>query len=189
MSKKIGMFVDSSNFYYACAQKYFKRKLDYKAYYEYVKELGSIESCFVYGVQVGTEAKKFIERVVAMGYTPKYRAPMSMDGDMRYRGNWKIGITVDIMTQFQDLDIVVIGSSEYGYDDLIRFLTANGKQVIIMAFGIPYTFKEIDNCVCIEIPESMLEKRPVREKQPVVEGQPDAKSFNEKATTDTPTIT
>ena len=71
--KRIGFFVDVSNLYY-CVKKHFKgRQLDYRRYYDFVKDFGNITTAIAYGSEVGDETEKFKQVLKNIGFEPKYK--------------------------------------------------------------------------------------------------------------------
>ena len=172
MAKQTGIFVDLSSLYYCVTKKYGRRKVSYKNLLEYVKGLGGeVKTAIAYGTQNNNEAEIFIKRIKELGFATKYKAPRAVGGKNWYRGNWTTGMIADMMAEIPNLDRYVICSSEFGLIDLCEYLMSQKKEVVILACDIADELKKkIPSCV--EIPESMLEG--IREKQPIVPGQPEA---------------
>ena len=140
--RKIGMFIDLANVYISVKQKY-KRKVDYKKYWDFVADLGTISYAIAYGTQVRNAAKDFRSMLQRFGYETKYKDP----------GSWAVGMTVDAM-KYSDIDMLVLGSNDKDFLPLLEFYSNSGKTVLILASQIPDTLKAYQ---AIEIPESLLE--------------------------------
>jgi uncharacterized protein (TIGR00288 family) len=178
MAKRIGVFCDISNMYYCIGKKFRKRKLDYKKYLAYAKELGDIAYAIAYGAQMQGEAAFFIQCLKNFGYEPKYKAPKNYHNrnNFRRKADWDVGITMDIVRKIDDIDMIILGTADGDLTPLVEWAKERGKSVIILACGISRELKDAATTF-IEIPESMLEET---DAQPVVEGQPDARSYNGK---------
>ena len=152
--KRVGLFMDVSNLYHTIGKK-FSRKLHYRKYMDFVADLGEIQQAVAYGAQVSNEATKFITCLKEIGYMTKYKAPKAFaDGSMK--ANWDVGITVDVITMLDKLDLVVLGSADGDFSDLVAYVQARGVSCVVLACNISYELKDIAT-KCIEIPESLLE--------------------------------
>lgn len=177
MSKRVGVFCDISNLYYCINKKFFKRKLDYEAYLKYCKDLGEVQHAIAYGAQMENEARGFIHCLRRIGFEPKYKAPKDYHNNTNFKrkADWDVGIAIDIVRYIDRVDLIILGSADGDMAPAVEWAKERGVEVIVLACGISRELKDITKYV--EIPESMLE-RPRDEKQPVIEGQPDASGFN-----------
>jgi len=160
MSKRIGIFMDVANLYGTVGVKYGSRKLDYRAYYEYVKDFGDIVMCNAYGSQMNNEAAGFINCLKSIGYHPKYKRIKSYtkEGYTKHKADWDVGIAIDIVKAIANLDMVILGSADGDFQPLTQWILEQGKQVIVLACGISRDLRE--TCTdAIEVPESMLEDK------------------------------
>jgi uncharacterized LabA/DUF88 family protein len=160
MSKRIGVFADVSNLYYCISLKFKGRKLDYKAYYDFVVDLGDVQQAIAYGAQVENEAASFIHCLKEIGFTPKYKKPKAFHGEgtkLKRKADWDVGIVIDIVNMIDRLDLVVLGTADGDLEPLVSWVRQKGIDVIIVACGISRELKETATKF-IEIPESLLEK-------------------------------
>lgn len=148
--------MDVSNLYYTIQKKY-SHKLNYRAYYDFVKDLGEIQQAIAYGAQMNDEAKGFITCLRDIGFIPKYKEPKEFH-DGTIKANWDVGITVDIIQMIDKLDMVVLGSADGDFASLIEHIQGRGVVTVVLACNISH---ELHNtgAQCIEIPESLLEKK------------------------------
>jgi uncharacterized LabA/DUF88 family protein len=160
MPKQIGVFIDVSNLYYCINKKYKGRKLNYKKYLEYIQGLGDVAIANAYGAQVKNQAAGFIHMLKQIGFTPKYQTPKSFTehGQIIKKADYDVKIAVDILEAAENLDMVVLGSADSDFIPLVLKLKEKQKRVIIFACKISGDFKTIGEC-CVEIPESLLEKK------------------------------
>jgi uncharacterized LabA/DUF88 family protein len=159
MAKRIGIYIDVSNLYYSVLSKFGKRKLDYKKFLDYVKDLGDVVVANAYGAQMNAEAKPFISCLRQIGYLPRYKQlkVFTNAGQApKYKANWDVGIVVDIIKALPNLDIVILGSADGDFQPLVDLVMGQGKSVIVIACNISRDLR--DTCSqAIEIPESLIE--------------------------------
>ena len=167
----IGVSCDVNNLFQEIAKKYPKRKLNYRALYGYVDDLGVIKYARAYGSQLRNEAAIFIECLKRIGYTPRYEYK---NRNRDY--NWSVDLAVDTISSLKDVDLTVICSNRRVLIPLLQYLKQQNKRIIILAANIPEIFSNYAECV--EIPESMLEQHG-RGVHPKIKGQPDALAYNE----------
>jgi len=180
VAKRIGVFCDVSNLYYCIGKKFNKRKLDYRAYLTYCKDLGDVQQAIAYGAQLNNEASAFIHCLRQMGFDPKYKSPKDYHNkdNFKRKADWDVGIAVDIVRMIERLDMIILGTADGDLTPVVEWAKEQGVDVIILACGISRELKDMATRY-IEIPESMLEEIK-DDRQPVVEGQPDASDFNGK---------
>ena len=153
--KKIGFFVDVSNLYYCVAKHFRGRRLDYRHYYKFVQDFGEVVTAIAYGAEKGDEALKFKRVLRNIGFEPKYKEVREVDHD-RLKADWDVGITIDIVLEEPDLDIIILGSADGALEPLVTWCIEQDKKVIIIACGISRDLKEVAT-EAIEIPESLVE--------------------------------
>lgn len=157
--KRIGVFVDTSNLYFCIGKKWPNRKLDYKKFIEYIKDLGEVQQAIAYGSQLDTEAEGFIFCLKQLGFTPKYKAPRTFADNptkIKSRADWDVGITVDAIEMMDRLDIIILGTGDDDLIPLAEYAKRKGVDVIAFACGISRKLKDTVSKY-IEIPESLLE--------------------------------
>ena len=191
MSKRIGVFMDVSNLYYCCNQRY-QAKLNYKAYIDFIKDYGEVTQAIAYGAQLKNEAKKFITVLEHLGFQAKYKSPKTFEGvegklSIKRKADWDVGIAIDIVQICLGVgvDTIFIGSADSDLTPVVQWAISRGVTVVILACGIS---RELKECATkwIEIPESMMEgqeepgvKGPVGDTGSVKEKVQDDKSTSE----------
>lgn len=156
--KRIGVFVDVSNIYYCIGKKFEGRKLDYRAYLDYIRDLGEITKVIAYGSQLSTEAAGFIHCLQKIGYQTKFKSvkTYSQDQELRRKADWDVGITMDIVNMIDRFDMIILGSADGDLEPVVDWAMRRGVDVIILACGISRDLKD-KSTQFIEIPESLLE--------------------------------
>lgn len=149
----LGIFVDVSDIYYKVNRK-FDAKLDYKAYLDRFDD--KIFRAFAYCSQ---KAPGFLTYLRGCGFTPKYKRPKIIrisDREIKHC-DWGIGITVDIINYLDNIDTVVLGTSNPDFIPLIQWLRTYETRVIIFACCVPLSLRNVADEV-IEITEEELEE-------------------------------
>src|SRR5262249_36334055 len=132
----------------------------YQKFIKYVTGDDNMVRAIAYGGQLANEAKKFISFLRHIGFEPKYKRSKQTpkeNGETEIRNtNWGVGITVDVMSLIDKVQVVYLASSDPDLVPLIEKVKAHGAKCIVIACGI---YKEVREAAssCIEIDETMLE--------------------------------
>jgi len=160
--KNVGLFVDVSNVYYCMIKKYGKgQKLNYSALLAYVRALGNLNVCVAYeSVMPGRSglAKNFTKHLASLGFTVRTKRVKTFkesDTLISHKADWDVGIAVDMIKHLDHYDIAVLSCADGDMRELVEYLVAHGKQVIVLACGISSDLKE-SATRCVEIPGSMV---------------------------------
>lgn len=159
MPKQIGVYVDVSNLYYCIGKRFKNRKLDYSKYLSFIKDFGQITIAKAYGAQVKNQASGFLHCLKKIGFEPEYEIPKQFtgeDGSIKKKANYDVKIAVDMIRA--NHDFYVLGSADGDFAPLVHYLRENGAFVIVCACKISNDLLTAAN-LCIEIPESFLERR------------------------------
>lgn len=155
---KIGLFCDVSNLYYGVKRKYGpKARLDYTKLYEYVKALGEVHNAVAYGGRV-EGSQKFIHYLETNGYDTQFKPPrkvVTKEGKVIQQANMDVEITLDIAEKMSELDVVVLGSSDSDFKQLVQSCLAHGKRVVIIGANIAQALHGT-GATCVDLPGSML---------------------------------
>lgn len=152
--KRIGIFVDVNNLYYQVKKRYDGRKVDYKAFYNYVRELGDIQIANAYScdLQTNTIVTKFINCLQHIGFKCLFKEVLKHN-----YYSWDCGITTDILKALSRLDLIILGSSSNNFAPLLTHIRDMGIDIIIIASNINKELRTLATRY-IEIPESFLEQ-------------------------------
>ncbi len=133
--KKIAVFVDVQNIYYTTRQAY-GRQFNYRKLWERIRAQGQIVSATAYAIHRGDERQlKFQNALKHMGFTVKLK-PFIQRSDGSAKGDWDVGITIDVMDISRDVDIVVLLSGDGDFDLLMNKIR-NDYQVRAEVYGVP----------------------------------------------------
>lgn len=115
---RIAVFVDVQNIYYTTRQA-FGRQFNYRRLWEKVRESGHIEKAYAYAIDRGDEGqKKFQGALRHIGFTVKLK-PYVQRADGSAKGDWDVGIAIDVLEVAPTVDMVVLLSGDGDFDLLI----------------------------------------------------------------------
>jgi len=116
--KKIAIFVDVQNIYYTTRQVY-GRQFNYRKLWDRISAEGEIVSAIAYATHRGDDKQiKFQDALKHIGFTVKLK-PFIQRSDGSAKGDWDVGITIDIMEAAKEIDTVVLLSGDGDFDLLL----------------------------------------------------------------------
>ncbi len=133
--KKIAIFVDVQNIYYTTRQAY-SRQFDYRKLMKRIRTEGEIVSATAYAIHRGDEKQlKFQNALKQMGFTIKLK-PYIQRSDGSAKGDWDVGIAIDVLEVAKDVDTVVLLSGDGDFDLLLEKIN-NDYAVSTEVYGVP----------------------------------------------------
>ena len=128
--KRIGVFVDVQNIYYTTKQA-FGRSFDYRKFWQDLEFYGDIVLANAYAIERNNEGQqRFQTALRSIGFEVKLK-PYIQRSDGTSKGDWDVGITLDIINAAADLDMVVLLS---GDGDFSLLLDKIRKQYGVTAY-------------------------------------------------------
>lgn len=135
---RIALFADVQNIYYTTRQAY-GRQFNYRGLWQRVSGEGEIVVANAYATQrgsVGDEGQlKFQEALRHIGFTVKLK-PYIQRSDGSSKGDWDVGIAVDVMSVAADVDKVVLLSGDGDFDVLLDKII-DVYDVRAEVYGVP----------------------------------------------------
>lgn len=133
--KKIAIFADVQNIYYTTRQAY-GRQFNYRKLWQHVSAEGEIVSATAYAIHRGDEQQlKFQNTLKQIGFTVKLK-PYIQRGDGSAKGDWDVGITIDVMQTANNVDTVVLLSGDGDFDLLLEKIKQD-YTVSTEVYGVP----------------------------------------------------
>ena len=116
--KKVSLFVDVQNIYYTTRSAY-SRNFDYNKFWALATEGRQVHRAFAYAVDRGDEKQRKFQNILrAIGFEVKLK-PYIQRSDGSSKGDWDVGITVDMLEYCRDSDVVVLASGDGDFDILV----------------------------------------------------------------------
>jgi len=116
---RIAVFADVQNIYYTTRQA-FGRQFNYRALWQHLSERGEIVHAMAYATHRGDDGQtKFQDGLKDIGFTVKLE-PYIQRSDGSSKGDWDVGIAVDVMTLASQVDTVVLLAGDGDFDVLLE---------------------------------------------------------------------
>ena len=133
--KKIAIFVDVQNIYYTTRQAY-GRQFNYKKLWQRISSEGEIVAAMAYAIDRSDDKQlKFQQALKHIGFTVKLK-PYIQRSDGSAKGDWDVGITIDVMAIAKDVDTVILLSGDGDFDMLLEKVQ-NDYDVKTEVYGVP----------------------------------------------------
>ena len=117
--EKIAVFVDVQNIYYT-TREVFKRQFYYQKLWQLIGEKGEIVTAIAYATDRGDDKQiKFQSALKKIGFIVKLK-PYIQRSDGSAKGDWDVGITIDILDTAQEVDTVILLSGDGDFDLLLQ---------------------------------------------------------------------
>ena len=116
---KTAIFVDTQNIYYTTRDT-FKRSFNYKRFWHKIESEDNIILANAYAIDKGDEKqKKFQYALKTIGFTVKLK-PYISRSDGSSKGDWDVGITIDILDSAEKAEKIILLSGDGDFDLLIQ---------------------------------------------------------------------
>lgn len=117
--EKISIFVDVQNIYYTCRQAY-QSNFDYNKFWTEVTRNREVVSALAYATERGDEKQKQFQNILrAIGFTVMLK-PMLKRSDGTAKGDWDVGIALDVFEKAENCDTVILASGDGDFNILLQ---------------------------------------------------------------------
>lgn len=115
MNTKVSIFVDVQNIYYTTKEA-FQRHFNYQEFWNRVTADREVVSAFAYAIDRGDEKQRKFQQILRnIGFEVKLK-PYITRADGSAKGDWDVGITLDLVEQAEKSDVVVLASGDGDFD-------------------------------------------------------------------------
>ncbi len=119
---KSAIFVDVQNIYYT-TRDFFGRSFNYKIFWNQIELKSTIVIANAYAIdKQDDKQKKFQYALQSIGFNVKLK-PYISRSDGSKKGDWDVGITVDILESVQEAEKIILLSGDGDFDILVKRLT------------------------------------------------------------------
>jgi len=133
--KKIALFADVQNIYYTTRDAY-GRQFNYRKLWQKISSQGKIVSAIAYAIDRGDDKQgKFQDALKHIGFTVKLK-PYIQRSDGSAKGDWDVGIAIDVMETAKDVDTVILLSGDGDFDLLLKKIRTD-YAVSAEVYGVP----------------------------------------------------
>lgn len=133
--KKIAVFVDVQNIYYTTRDSY-GRQFNYRKLWQQLSSEGEIVSATAYAIARNDDSQiKFQDALKHIGFEVKLK-PYIQRSDGSAKGDWDVGITIDVMQIAKDVDTIVLLSGDGDFDLLLKKIGSE-YNTSTEVYGVP----------------------------------------------------
>ena len=133
-TNRIALFVDVQNIYYTTRDAY-GRQFDYRKLWQKLSNEGEIVQATAYAIQRNDERQiKFQAALRHIGFQVKFK-PYIQRSDGSAKGDWDVGITIDVMTTMKNIDTIVLLSGDGDFDLLLKHVKET-HQITAEVYGV-----------------------------------------------------
>jgi uncharacterized LabA/DUF88 family protein len=131
---KIAVFADVQNIYYTTRQAY-QKQFNYRQLWKNISLQGEIIQAFAYAIDKNdNKQQQFQKTLHDIGFTVKLK-PFIQRSDGSAKGDWDVGITIDIMDAAPLVDVIILLSGDGDFDCLLHRIR-NSSQVSSEVYGV-----------------------------------------------------
>ena len=133
--EKVAIFVDVQNIYYTVKEKY-RANFDYNAFWAEVSQDREIIAAYAYAIHKGDEKQRQFQNILrAIGFEVKLK-PFIQRSDGSAKGDWDVGITLDVIEHAQDADRIILLSGDGDFDLLVNKVQTK-YNTKVEVYGVP----------------------------------------------------
>jgi len=133
-NQRIGVFVDVQNMYYS-AKNLYKAKVNFKTILQDAIADRNIIRAIAYVIKADVKDEKtFYDALEDMGFEVKSKDLQVFYGGAK-KGDWDVGIAMDVMRLAPKLDTVVLVSGDGDFSDLLEHAKSLGCRTEVLAFS------------------------------------------------------
>ncbi|WP_208733615.1 NYN domain-containing protein [Pseudomonas duriflava] len=116
--KKIAVFVDVQNIYYTVRQIH-GCHFHYANFLKEIMQRGSLAQATAYAIERGDARQKQFQQILRnLGFNVKLK-PYIQRSDGSAKGDWDVGITIDVLDAAPQVDEIILASGDGDFDLLL----------------------------------------------------------------------
>ncbi|ETW94981.1 MAG: nuclease [Candidatus Entotheonella factor] len=132
--EKTSIFVDVQNIYYTTKQ-YYNCHFNYNTFWNRVTTNRKIVKAIAYAIDRGDEKQRQFQNILkGIGFELKLK-PFIQRRDGSVKGDWDVGITLDVMEYAKQSDVVVLASGDGDFDLLVNKIRKD-FDVSVEVYGV-----------------------------------------------------
>ncbi len=133
--EKVAIFVDVQNIYYTTKQSY-QKHFNYNAFWTQATCNRILVGAFAYAIDKGDSKQLGFQQILRnIGFEVKLK-PYIQRSDGSAKGDWDVGITLDVIEYATKADIIVLLSGDGDFDLLVDKARSH-YSAIVEVYGVP----------------------------------------------------
>ncbi len=131
--QRVAVFIDTQNLYHSAKSNY-HANVNYEELMKVAVNGRRLVRAFAYVIksEEGTE-EKFFDALLDIGIETRVKDLQIFHTGAK-KADWDVGIAVDMIRMTEKVDVVVLGSGDGDFLEVVRFCQSRGVRVEIMAF-------------------------------------------------------
>ncbi len=127
--ERVGIYFDSRNIYYSARNAFAGARVDIKELITRIARGRKVVRALAYVVQADFDNKRaYFDMLGHQGFRVKRRnLKVRMDGSMK--GNWDMGMALDLMRNHDDVDTIALVSGDGDFRELVTYLKSKGLKI------------------------------------------------------------
>lgn len=133
-NQRVAVFVDVQNLYYS-AKSLYNTKVNFANILKEAVSGRKLVRAFAYVINAEMKGEKgFHDALEAIGFEVRAKDLQIFHGGAK-KGDWDVGIAMDVMRVASKVDVVVIISGDGDFKDLLEYVRSIGCRAEVIAFG------------------------------------------------------
>lgn len=117
--QKVAIFADVQNIYYTCRHRY-QKHFNYSAFWQQATAGRQVVGAYAYAIERGdTKQRGFQQILKDIGFQVKLK-PYIQRSDGSAKGDWDVGITLDVLEMAEQVDTVILLSGDGDFQLLLE---------------------------------------------------------------------
>jgi uncharacterized LabA/DUF88 family protein len=133
--EKVAIFADVQNIYYTTRQSY-QRHFNYNAFWTQATAHREVVAAIAYAIDKSDAKQLGFQQILRnIGFEVKLK-PYIQRSDGSAKGDWDVGITLDIIEYAAKCDVIILLSGDGDFDLLLNKVRSN-YDAITEVYGVP----------------------------------------------------
>jgi uncharacterized LabA/DUF88 family protein len=133
--EKVAIFVDVQNIYYTVKQSY-QSHFNYNTFWSRATAGREVVAAFAYAIDKGDSRQQGFQQILRnIGFEVKLK-PYIQRSDGSAKGDWDVGITLDVIEYAPKVNVIVLLSGDGDFDLLLNKVR-NAYHVTTEVYGVP----------------------------------------------------
>jgi uncharacterized LabA/DUF88 family protein len=133
--EKVALFVDVQNIYYTTKQAY-QRHFNYQRFWQQATANRQVVAAIAYAIDKGDSKQRGFQEILRqIGFEVKLK-PYIQRRDGTAKGDWDVGITLDVIELAAQVDVITLLSGD-GDFDLLLHKVSQSYGVSTEVYGVP----------------------------------------------------
>ena len=133
--EKVAIFVDVQNIYYTTRQSY-QRHFNYSAFWTQATANRTVVAAIAYAIDKGDSKQIGFQQILRnIGFEVKLK-PYIQRSDGSAKGDWDVGITLDVIEYATKSDVIILLSGDGDFDLLLNKVRS-AYPITTEVYGVP----------------------------------------------------